>query len=209
MTRFLLLRHGETEWNRELVFRGRKDIPLSEHGREQARRLAEALREEPIDALYCSPLARAQETAEALNAGRELTLQLREELLDMDFGEWEGLAVSEVEARYPEEFARWRDHPAEALPPGGEGLRDIRARAAALLGELCARHQEATVAIVTHRVVCKLLVCEVLGLANSAFWRIQQDVCALNIFSAAAGKFVLLRMNDTCHLRSEAAGVDF
>jgi len=201
MTRFLLLRHGETEWNREMIFRGRKEIPLSEEGREQARRLAAALGNEPIAKIYSSPLSRAAETAEILRAGRGLEMHLREELIDMNFGEWEGLSVVEAEARYPKEYRLWQEQPEDFLPPGGEGLRAIRTRASSLLQELSGRHAGETIALVTHRVVCKMLLCEALGLDDSAFWKIQQDLCALNLFTAEEGKYVVQRMNDTCHLR--------
>ncbi len=211
MTRFYLIRHGETEWNRELVFRGRADIPLSEHGRQQAARLAEALAGEPLAAVYSSPLSRAVETAKPVAARLGREVRESEALLDMDFGEWEGRAVAEVEARWPEAFRQWADRPGEFTPPGGEGLRAIRDRSKTGLEKWTAQHPEETIALVTHRVVCKVMLLEALGLDNSAFWRIQQDVCCLNLFAAQDGKYVIYRVNDTCHLRETGAqpGADF
>ena len=207
MTTFLLIRHGETDWNREKVFRGRKDIPLSDNGREQAHKLGAALANEPIAAIYASPLSRAADTAAAIAAGRNINITYRDELLDMDFGDWEGLALEEVQARYPEQFKIWEERPQDFPGRGGESLAKVRNRAAKLLNELTKKHPTGTVALVTHRVLCKLLICEVLGLDNSAFWKIQQDVCCLNAFSVEAGRYVLLKMNETGHLQAPTGEV--
>ncbi|NIM05380.1 MAG: histidine phosphatase family protein [Armatimonadetes bacterium] len=210
MTKFLVIRHGETQWNREMIFRGRQDIPLSEKGCEQARRLTESLSTEPIAAVYSSPLSRAADTAAAIASGRNVEVCLREELIDMNFGEWEGLAVNEVRERYPKEFDHWARSPEEAVPPGGEGLSAIRARVREGLEEWSQRHPEETLALITHRVVCKVILCEALGLSNSAFWKIQQDVCALNAITVEDSRYVVLKMNDTCHLQGMGGdGVDF
>jgi broad specificity phosphatase PhoE len=200
MTEFLLIRHGETEWNRELIFRGRADIPLSAKGLAQAEQLAAALASEKIDALYASPLSRAQQTAASLAASRGLEVEASDHLLDMNFGEWEGLAVKEVENRFPELFQLWQHHPELCVPPGGESLAEIRDRIKAGLQAWLAQHAGQTIALVTHRVVCKVMLCEILGLDNSAFWRIQQDVCALNRFRREDHDYILLKMNDTGHL---------
>jgi phosphoserine phosphatase len=207
MTTFLLIRHGETEWNREKVYRGRKDIPLSENGRAQARHLAAALREEKMEAIYASPLSRAMETAAAIAASRSLDIVPCDGLVDMSFGEWEGLSVDEARARDPQAYAIWENDPADFVPPGGESLAAIRSRIAETLGELVQKHPSGTVALVTHRVVCKLMICEVLGLENAAFWKIQQDVCCLNAFTVSNGRYVLVRMNETCHLQASVGAV--
>jgi phosphoserine phosphatase len=211
MTEFLLIRHGETEWNRELVFRGRADIPLSARGKQQAEQLAVALATEKIDAIYASPLSRARQTAAPLVASRNREIQIVDSLLDMNFGEWEGLSVKEVELRDPGQYQLWKDHPERCRPPGGESLEAIRSRVKSGLSQWVASHPEQTIALVTHRVVCKILLCEILGLDNSAFWRIQQDICALNHFRAENSEYILLKLNDTCHLRAErsAPGPDF
>jgi len=210
MTNFLLIRHGETEWNRELIFRGRADIPLSAKGREQAAQLAAALVNEKIDAIYASPLFRARETAAPLAISRNLEVAASESLLDMNFGEWEGLSVKEVETRFPELFQLWQQHPELCVPPGGESLAQIRDRVKSGLHEWLTRHPGQTVVLVTHRVVCKIMLCEVLGLDNSAFWRIQQDVCTLNRFCREEKDYRLLNLNDTSHLvTGRAKSLDF
>jgi broad specificity phosphatase PhoE len=200
MTNVILVRHGETQWNRELIFRGRADIPLSAKGLAQAEQLAAALTAEKIDAVYASPLARAQQTAQPLATPRSLEVETSDYLLDMNFGEWEGLSVEAVEDRYPELFQLWQHHPELCVPPGGESLAEIRDRIKSGLQAWLAHRSGQTIALVTHRVVCKVMLCEVLGLDNSAFWRIQQDVCALNRFRREEQGYILLKMNDTGHL---------
>jgi broad specificity phosphatase PhoE len=240
MTKFLLIRHGETEWNRELIFRGRSDIPLSAVGRRQAAKLAAALAAEPLAAIYASPLSRAQDTAAAIAQTRNLAVMTSPHLIDMNCGAWEGLSVAEVQARYPQEYEMWTNHPEKLILPGGEGLAAVRTRLRRGLRQWHKLHENQTIALVTHRIVCKILLCEILRLPNSAFWQIQQDLCALNVFAnsglplvnpdsasstgrltrgcprglrthAKFGKYVLLKMNDTCHLRGIAGkpSVDF
>jgi phosphoserine phosphatase len=202
MTTFFLIRHGETEWNRELVYRGRKDLPLSENGRRQIQKLAAALAETPITAIHASPLVRAVDTAQAIAAVKGLEVQTCDELIDMDFGEWEGLSVAEARQRDPELYEKWEHDPAAFHAPEGESLAEIQARIRGILTRLAAEYPNQVVALVTHRVVCKLMICEVLGLSSKAFWQIQQEVCCWNAFSIDAEKRVLLHMNDTCHLRA-------
>ncbi|HWH04956.1 MAG TPA: histidine phosphatase family protein, partial [Gaiellaceae bacterium] len=107
MTTIVLARHGETDWNREQRFQGHADRPLNELGREQARELAERLRNDRIDAVYSSPLVRALETAETVAAALGLPVETREALREVDVGSWEGLSRDEIEERHPEDFARW------------------------------------------------------------------------------------------------------
>jgi phosphoserine phosphatase len=202
MATVLLIRHGETEWNRERVYRGRKDIPLSDNGRSQANRLAAALAESPIKTIYASPLSRAVETAVAVARVKGLEVNIREEFIDMDFGDWEGLSVDEARERDPELYDTWENAPQDFVPPHGESLTAIRTRADAGLAQIIQTHPDQLIAIVTHRVVCKLLICSILGLPSAAFWKIQQDVCCFNAFSIDEDKSVLLRMNDTCHLHA-------
>ena len=106
-----LIRHGETEWNRELVFRGRADIPLGERGREQAGLLAEALSGDRLQAVYSSPLSRARGTAEPLSDALGLSVLTDDRLLDMSFGEWEGLPLADVERQWPDLCQAWRHAP--------------------------------------------------------------------------------------------------
>src|SRR4051812_13171405 len=138
----LLVRHGETAWNREGRYQGRTDIPLSETGQAQVRALGERLRSIPIKIAYASPLSRAKNTAEAILAGRTpiTPLWLEAGLLEISHGGWEGLLASEVERDHAEMFGTWRTLPGRFAPagPGAETLGDVEARAWAVLEKVCA-----------------------------------------------------------------------
>src|ERR1700741_2656837 len=110
VTELLLVRHGETDWNRERRFQGHADQPLNETGREQARAPATDLDGNGIDLIYTSDLARARETAEIVGAQLGLDVVAMRELREIDVGEWEGLTWQEIEERYPEGARKWHEH---------------------------------------------------------------------------------------------------
>jgi probable phosphoglycerate mutase len=147
-TTIVLVRHGETDWNRDNRFQGHADPPLNDAGRAQARALAEELRGELFAALYTSPLRRASETAAIL--GPRLGLEPRAEasLMEVDVGSWSGLTRSEVEERFPVGFARWLEygHGWE----DGETYDELGGRVVAGLSSLGTRHPDAAVLAVTH-----------------------------------------------------------
>jgi broad specificity phosphatase PhoE len=147
-TTLVLVRHGETDWNRENRFQGHADPPLNENGRAQARKLAGELRTERFAALYTSPLRRALETAELLAA--ELRLQAREEtsLKEVDVGSWSGLTRTDVEARFPDGFARWLEYGHGW--DDGESYEELGDRVVAGLLSIGARHTGTAVMAVTH-----------------------------------------------------------
>lgn len=203
MTRIILVRHGQTEWNREERFRGQEDIPLNATGREQARRVAYRLGNDPITAVYASPLHRSIQTAEIIAAAHGLDVQVDEAFLDINYGTWAGLSPAEVAARDPEMYHLWCTAPHLVRPPRGECLEDVRTRVLRGIEHIVLRHPEATSVVVGHQVVNKVLLCAILGLDNSAFWRIRQDNACINIFIAENGSYEVVCLNDTCHLQDQ------
>ncbi|MCK4722231.1 MAG: histidine phosphatase family protein [Dehalococcoidia bacterium] len=201
MTRFVLIRHGQTGWNKEARFRGRIDIDLDETGMRQAQAVGERFAQSELAAIYSSPLKRAMATAEPI--GRRLNLQVvpLEGINDMNFGSWEGRSIDEVKEQDKELFDLWHYSPEKLSIPGGETLDDVRQRVAATMDDLAAKHEDDTVLLVTHRVVCKVLLCHLLGLDNSHFWQIAQDTTAVNRFQVVGGRSTVTLINDTCHLR--------
>jgi len=197
----ILVRHGETEWNRREIFRGRADVKLNRRGRDQARALSLALEERDLGAVYSSPLSRAVETAEAVAEPHGMPTEIEDGFVDFDYGLWQGLPHAEVRQRYPRMHRDWVERPHTVRMEGGESLRMVRRRAMQALMRVVDKHQDETVAIVAHRVVNKVVLCAVLELDNSHFWRIQQDTCALNVFQWSHGRFVIRLLNDTCHLK--------
>ena len=200
MAEIILARHGETEWNVEEVFRGRLDIELNETGIRQAELLAEYLSERKIDAIYSSPLKRAVKTAEIIAGYHQLDVEIAPGLIDFDCGEWHGLPLQEVKDKYKELYALWVSHPDKVKLPAGESLNEVRKRATSMADNVVAKY-EGTVVLVAHRVVNKVLICALLGLDNSHFWNIKQDICGITIFNYENGQFILTKHNDTSYLR--------
>jgi broad specificity phosphatase PhoE len=207
MTRIVLVRHGQTAWNREARFRGRADIALEEFGLQQAAATGRCVAVRwPVVAVYTSPMRRAMQTAEAIARAGGLTVQPLEGLMDIDFGEWQGRLADEMAQRYPDLYRIWLETPHMMHFPGGERLDDVRSRVVAALDEVIAHHPGQAVALVSHTVANRVLLCAVLGLGNDHFWRLKQDTCAVNVFEAEAdGTFTIVLLNDTCHLQ-ELAG---
>ena len=201
MKKIILVRHGETAWNVEEIFRGRIDVELNETGRRQAQLLAGHLLDINIEAVYSSPLSRALETAEAIAGRRRLEVDVSAGLMDLDFGEWQGLSRREVAERYPALHEEWLNHPERVRFPAGGSLSAVRERATGLIDELIGKHT-GTLVLVSHRVVNKVLICALLGLDDSHFWNISQDTCAITTFDYEQGRFVLAGHNQTSYLKS-------
>ncbi len=203
MTRFVLVRHGRTAWNRVERFRGRADIPLDEVGLAQAQATAARVAGEwQPAAIYASPLSRALKTAEAIAGRCGLEVIPEPALIDINYGEWQGLSPEEVRRRWPPEFEAWCHAPQEARIPGGEALADVRTRTLEGIRRLAQRHGAETVVLVGHTVVNRVILLAVLGLGNDRFWHLRQEPCAINVFEAEAGDFTLVTLNDTCHLHA-------
>jgi broad specificity phosphatase PhoE len=207
-TRFILVRHGQTGWNKDERFRGRADIDLDETGLKQADGVAQRLSEWDISAVYSSPLKRAANTAKCIAERYGLSVVNLDGLNDMDFGEWEGLLVSEVREKQATLFEQWRCSPESFKVPGGESLEDVKRRAVDVVNELALKHEGENVVLVSHRVVCKVLLCHLLGLDNSHFWKIAQDSTAVNVFEifeligSGERRATVTLVNDTCHLKT-------
>lgn len=204
MTRILLIRHGQTAWNREERFRGRADVPLDETGSAQAsatgRRVAAEWR--PA-AVYASPLSRALQTAEAIAAHFALPVVPCPDLVDIDYGAWQGLSPNEVKARWPAVLDAWYQAPERARIPGGETLAQLQARGMGAVRQLIGQHPDQTIVIVGHTVINRVLLLAVLGLGLDRFWRLGQDTCAINVFETVGEDFLVVTLNETGHLRAQ------
>ncbi len=197
-----LVRHGQTAWNKEEIFRGRTDVPLDETGLRQAELVGEYFKGMEIHKIYSSPLSRARQTAEKIAKIHNLKVQSLQGILDMSFGNWEGHAHQEIRKIDDETYRQWVETPHLVRLPGGESLDDVRLRAMGALDEVIRNHPGKTLVLVTHRVVNKVLICGILGMDNSHFWQISQDTTAINLIQHRDGKYVLSLMNETCHLKS-------
>ena len=201
VTTILLVRHGQTEWNRVERFRGRADVPLNDNGLQQAEATGRhvASQWQPA-AIYSSPLSRAVKTAEAIGRQVGRTVEIHPGLVDIDYGDWQGLTPDEVRSHWPEMVDVWYNTPHLASIPEGETLGDLRVRAMRTVGDLASRHAEQTIVLVSHTVVNRIILLGVLGLGNDRFWHIRQEPCTINVFEVDAGDYTLISLNDTCHL---------
>ena len=201
MTTYYLVRHGQTEWNRVERFRGREEVPLYGTGRAQAQALAARLASFPIARIYSSPLGRSRETAGAIAQVHGQEVVVLPGLVDIDYGEWQGLPPQEVATRYPELFRRWLGAPHAVHFPGGESLGAVRRRVSLMLQELAREHPGDEILLVGHQAVNRVILLVVLGLPNSRFWRMAQDNACVNAFHWEKNRgFSLSLLNDTCHL---------
>lgn len=208
--RLLLVRHGETEWNRQKRFQGQIDIPLNDNGKRQGEQAGEFLQDVKIDAAVSSSLARPKETAEIiLRHHPHLTLDTTDGLKEIGHGEWEGLYDHEIEANYPGMLAQWQQQPETVQMPGegGESLAQVWERAIATWNEIVAKYSGTenpiTVLVSAHDAINKAILCHVAGLGPESFWQFKQGNGAVSVIDYPNGvdsKPVLTSANITLHL---------
>ncbi len=201
ITRIFLIRHGATVLTAEDRFAGATDVPLSDEGREQARRLALRLQAEEIAAIYASPLGRTMETARLIGAPHPLEVLPRDGLREISHGRWEGKTRDEVEAQFPEEAESWEKDPYTFAPVGGESGLAVTARALPELIQIVRSHPGARVLVVSHKATIRLLLSSLLGFDPRRYRdNLDQSPCALNIVDFKDPVRARLTLfNDTSH----------
>jgi len=201
-TRILLIRHGETEWNRIHRFHGRSDEPLSQKGREEAQALALALKDEPLTAVYSSPLMRARETARYIHALHPSVSLFEEKgLIEMDFGAFEGMEAARWVEEYPDFYEVWSKAPASVTMPDGESLADVQKRALDALGRITGKHPPGiTLLLGSHKFVNLTILCHAMNLPLDRFREIQQDTAAINLLHKNGPAFSVKVVNERSHL---------
>lgn len=206
--RLLLVRHGETNWNKESRFQGIRDIPLNDNGREQGRKAAEFLKDIPIDFAVSSPMLRPKETAEIiLQQHPNVELTTNSELREICHGLWEGKLETEIEADFPGLLTQWKEAPETVQMPEGENLQQVWDRAIAAWQEIVKDYSNGdrplTGIVVAHDAINKVIICYLLGLKPDNFWNIKQGNGAVSVIDypqGTAGKPVLQAINITTHL---------
>jgi broad specificity phosphatase PhoE len=201
--RLHLIRHGETDWNVEQRCQGFSDIELNATGRRQAEAAAKHLSRTKVEAIYSSTLKRAHETAQIIARYHDARVQATDALRELNQGEFEGLALTELVANHADFLERWFREPADLKVPGGESLRDVQNRAWSALEEIVEKHSDGDVVVVGHNLCNMALLCRIMKIDLSDFRRIHQDVGGINVveFGGRWPHPVVLRLNDTCHLR--------
>ena len=200
-TRIVLVRHGATMLTAEDRFAGATDVPLSDEGRAQARRLSLRLSAEKITAVYASPLSRTVETASIIVAPHELPVHTRDGLREISHGHWEGMTRAEVDAQFCEEAESWEKDPYTFAPVGGESGLAVTARALPELIEIVRTHPGSCVLVVSHKATIRLLLSSLLGFDPRRYRdNLEQNPCALNIVDFKDPVRARLTLfNDTSH----------
>lgn len=208
-TRIFLIRHGATILTAEDRFAGSINVPLSDQGREQARRLSIRLADENLTAVYASPLDRTMETARILAQPHGLEVQPRDGLREISHGHWEEMTRPEVEAKYPEEAAAWEEDPFTFAPPGGESGLAVTARSLPALMDILHAHPSGNVAIVSHKATIRLLLSSLLGFDPRRYRdNLDQSPAALNIVDFKSPVRARLTLfNDTSHYESAGLAI--
>jgi broad specificity phosphatase PhoE len=201
MTKVYLVRHGQTAWNLEEVFRGRMDIPLDETGKNEVHLAGEALKDETIHAIYSSPLSRSMETAENIAKFQNIEVTPLEAIIDISYGDWEGVSLDQVRKKYPDLYDLWLKEPHKVSFPNGESLEEVRTRTVGAINKLLEKHKNENIALVAHRVPNKVICCSLLGIENNNFWRIQQDTASTNLFTYKNNQWIISYLNDTSYLK--------
>jgi len=204
--RLLLLRHGETAWNRERRFQGWTDTPLSEAGLAQAEAAARELKEHALAAVYASPLQRARDTAALIAAPHGLEVETDPDFKEVSFGQWEGLTVDEVRERDAALYEAWVETPHLVFPPEGESLAEARLRVLAGLERLRAGHPDAVVCLVAHGIPVRILILEALGLGLDRIWSLHSAPTGISELEFRDDWTALHRMNTLVHLDAVPAG---
>jgi len=201
--RLILVRHGETSWNKENRVLGHTEIELNEKGRKQAERLALTLRDETVAAIYSSPLRRARETADRIAQFHGLPVVTEDALKEVDAGELDGLTYQEMMERYGDFLKEWiKDDPSLKMP-GGESMDELQKRTWPVVEGIVSGHPDGVIILVSHSFAILTIICKAIGLSLSRFRRLRLSIASISILNFGERGTSLLLFNDTCHLASE------
>ncbi len=203
VTRIVAIRHGETAWNVDTRLQGHLDVPLNATGRWQAERLAQALIDEGISAVYSSDLSRALETADALGRALDLGVVTDSRLRERAFGSFEALTFAQIECRWPAQARRWVQREPDFAPEGGESLTIFYARCIDAVRRLAAAHTGETIAVVAHGGVmdCLYRAATRLDLQAQRSWTLGN--ASINRLLYTGEGLTLVGWSDTRHLEGE------
>jgi probable phosphoglycerate mutase len=205
VTRLLLVRHGATPLTAEDRFSGVVGVDLSDEGRRQVARLAHRLADDPIGAIYCSPLSRTVETASILALPHGLPVVSRDGLREISHGRWEGLTRGEVEERYGDEYAAWEADPFTFAPLDGESGLGVLARALPVIREIVVAHAGQQVVVVSHKATLRLVISSLLGFDARGYRdRLDQSPACLNVVDFKDPvRARLMLFNDVSHYQDQ------
>ncbi len=204
-SRIFLIRHGETNWNKEGRFQGQIDIPLNENGKDQARKTFEYLRNISFNKAFSSSMHRPFETAQIiLQNNKDLKIEKIDSLVEISHGLWEGKLEAEIREEWPALLKNWHDKPEEVIMPEGESIKDVSERSVEAFDKICLSQKDNDqTLIVAHDAVNKTLICNILGINYSNIWMIKQGnggITIIDLFNDPNKPPVISALNITTHL---------
>lgn len=203
--RLIVVRHGETEWNAQKRTQGTTDTKLTAHGEQQAKLLSHRILKMQVDKIVSSPLQRALETAKIIAQTNHQPITIDHDLIEIRFGEWEGLTFDEIGELYPHEFSVWSKTPHLSMIPQAESVSEVIFRVDSFLARMQLNYKDETVAAVTHSLPSKLIVARSIGLSIGNIHSLRIDNASLTVIDFYSDRQVLRLMNDTVHLQEGVA----
>ena len=197
--RLIAIRHAQSEWNAVGRVQGQHDTRLTHLGHAQAQALVERLSRISWDALWCSDLTRARDTAAPLLTHTRRSAVYDARLREIGFGAWEGEQFESVRVRDPQAYQRWRSDP-ECRGHGGESLADVARRAREVLEHALCQHRDGTILWVAHGGFLRLLACTLLDLSPENYWRLHLDSASISVVHVESARCRIAQWNDTRHL---------
>ncbi len=199
-TKIVLVRHGETEWNKTSRYQGVKDVELNEKGKKQAKKLFDYLKDEKFDTIYSSTLKRAQETIQGIADYQNKEIITISELMEIDFGQWEGLTFSEIEKDYPDLAKKWAKDPTCCKPPDGEHIREVEERVGETIDKIVDDNPDKKILIATHGGIIRIIFAYLLGLPLSRIFSIEVENVSISRINFYEHYPVVKLLNSTHHL---------
>ncbi|MBW2600237.1 MAG: histidine phosphatase family protein [Deltaproteobacteria bacterium] len=196
--KLILVRHGQTLWNREKRVQGISDIELSNRGRAQADSLARSLRDEKIDTIISSPLKRAIQTAEAINHFHHLPIEHEEDLKELNMGDFEGMAFQEMMKNHGDLMKRWAENPTSVVMPGGESLSELQERAWSVVERVIVK--SGTTLLAAHNFTIMAILCKIKEMDLSHIRQVHVDVASKTFVEFRNGRGNIILFNDIDHL---------
>lgn len=199
-TEIILIRHGETEWNRNFKYQGQIDIKLNDRGYLQAVKLKKYLAEENLDAVISSDLQRALITARQIAEPHQLQVEEFSGLREIDFGEWEGLTYQEITEKYPKLYEKWTNDPCRVAPPEGELLTDFQKRVMETYDQILANYGGQKIAVISHGGSIRIFLASLFQIPIKKYWQLEVDNTSISIVKFYDDTPYLKVLNCSIHL---------
>ena len=204
-SRIFLIRHGETDWNKEGRFQGQINIPLNKNGKDQAEKASKYLNGIKFNKAFSSSMDRPYETAEIILQGKSnIEIKKIKDLVEISHGLWEGKLEVEIKEQWPELLQNWHDKPEKVIMPEGECIEDVSKRSVKAWEKIClAQNSKDLTLLVAHDAVNKTLICNILGINFSNIWMIKQGngaITIIDLFDDPQKDHVISALNITTHL---------